>query len=89
MPSVLFLNRVYPPDEGATGQLLADFAQTLAVKGWGVTVVAAGNGESQSSNCECQKDMDPHIERIAGLPFTRSSHWKRTLSYLTIYLAFV
>lgn len=44
MPSVLFINRVFPPDDGATGQLLAELAEGLVREGWTVTVLAAGQG---------------------------------------------
>lgn len=39
--SVLFLNRVYPPQHGATGRLLHDLAAGFAAAGWAVTVLAA------------------------------------------------
>lgn len=45
-PSILFLNRVFPPDHGATGRLLADLAGRMAAMGWRVTVVADGTGPS-------------------------------------------
>lgn len=45
-PSILFLNRVFPPDHGATGRLLADLAGELAAMGWRVGVVADGTGPS-------------------------------------------
>lgn len=45
-PSILFLNRVFPPDHGATGRLLADLAGRMAAMGWRVTVVADGGGPS-------------------------------------------
>jgi glycosyltransferase involved in cell wall biosynthesis len=41
-PSVLFLNRVYPPVRGATGRVLRDLARSFAKDGWDVTVVTAG-----------------------------------------------
>lgn len=41
-PSVVFFNRVYPPDSGATGRLLRDLAQSFARDGWDVTVVTTG-----------------------------------------------
>ncbi len=44
MPSVLLVNRVYPPDRGATGRLLRDLAYAFVDAGWGVTVVANGLG---------------------------------------------
>ncbi|MBP2226929.1 glycosyltransferase involved in cell wall biosynthesis [Azospirillum agricola] len=42
MPSILLVNRVFPPDRGATGRCLADLAGRLAALGWRVTVVADG-----------------------------------------------
>lgn len=41
---VIFVNRVYWPDESATAQLLADLAPALAQRGWQVHVVAGGLG---------------------------------------------
>ncbi|WP_244442528.1 glycosyltransferase family 4 protein [Azospirillum lipoferum] len=41
-PSILFVNRVFPPDRGATGRCLHDLATRMAAAGWRVTVVADG-----------------------------------------------
>ncbi len=41
-PSVLFLNRVYPPHQGATGRILRDLARSFAREGWQVTVITSG-----------------------------------------------
>jgi colanic acid biosynthesis glycosyl transferase WcaI len=41
-PSILFINRVFPPDHGATGRCLADLATRFAAEGWRVTVLADG-----------------------------------------------
>ena len=41
-PSILFVNRVFPPDPGATGRCLRDLATRIADAGWRVTVVADG-----------------------------------------------
>jgi glycosyltransferase involved in cell wall biosynthesis len=49
-PSVLFVNRVYFPEEGATGRLLGDLAHWLAGAGWRVTVLACGQAESRSAD---------------------------------------
>lgn len=38
---VIFVNRVYWPDEAATAQLLTDLAEGLAARGWPVTVIAS------------------------------------------------
>jgi glycosyltransferase involved in cell wall biosynthesis len=43
IPSVLFLNRVFPPDRGATGRVLADLAGRFAAAGWRTTVLACGD----------------------------------------------
>ena len=41
-PSILFVNRVYPPVRGATGRLLKDLARSFAREGWQVTVITSG-----------------------------------------------
>src|SRR5688500_15395896 len=41
-PSVLFINRVYPPVRGATGRILRDLARSFAADGWDVAGVTAG-----------------------------------------------
>lgn len=41
-PSILFVNRVYPPDHGATGRLLEDLANAFLQDGWHVSVVTTG-----------------------------------------------
>ena len=43
-PSILFVNRVFPPDRGASGRCLADLAGRAARAGWRVTVLADGRG---------------------------------------------
>src|SRR5262245_22139785 len=84
MPSVLFLNRVYPPDEGATGQLLSELASALAGIGWEVTVVTS-RPEDEAPRREQREGVN--IERVNRLPFTRSSHWRRALCYVALYPA--
>lgn len=41
-PTVLFINRAYPPGKGATGRVLRDLAQAFARDGWAVTVLTTG-----------------------------------------------
>lgn len=82
--SILFLNRVYPPADGATGQLLAELAPALARRGHRVTVVTGPAGETISSPVAIE---GVRVERVRGLPFTRASHWRRALSYLSLYPA--
>ena len=50
MPSILFINRVYPPATGATGEMLRDLAEALAAKGWEATVLTTAEaGEPKNS----------------------------------------
>ena len=41
-PSILLMNRVYPPVRGATGRLLRDMARYFAREGWNVTIITTG-----------------------------------------------
>ncbi|MCB9983933.1 MAG: glycosyltransferase family 4 protein [Rhodospirillales bacterium] len=41
-PSILFINRVYPPVRGASGRVLRDLARSFAREGWQVTVITTG-----------------------------------------------
>ena len=41
-PSILFINRVYPPVRGASGRVLSDLARSFAKEGWQVTVITTG-----------------------------------------------
>src|SRR6266446_6659002 len=60
---VLFLNRVYPPAHGATGQLLADLAAELTKLGWHVTVVTSVAAGSRS----CSQTIDGvRLERVGA-----------------------
>ncbi len=47
-PTVLFINRVYPPAKGATGRVLRDLAQAFAKEGWDVTVLTTGRESGDS-----------------------------------------
>ena len=97
MKSVLFINRVYPPDEGATGQLLAELVEGLIREGWTVTVVAAGgaprgqptrsDGTNSQSMADSSLRSNGFVHRVRSLPFTRSALWKRAFSYASLYPA--
>lgn len=84
MKSVLFVNRVFPPAPGATGELLDELAARLVREGWQVTVLAA-RPAGVSVRSELKNGV--RVEWVGGLPFTRASHWKRALSYLSLYPA--
>lgn len=83
---VLFLNRVFPPAEGATGQLLAELANGLTRAGWEVTVVTS-RLDHRTPRSEVVNGM--RVERVGGLPFTRATFWRRAMSYLTLYPALI
>lgn len=82
--SVLFINRVYPPAPGATGDLLAVLAEDLAARGWRVTVIA---GRPAGVKARSEERRGVRLEWVGGLPFTRASHWRRALGYLSLYPA--
>lgn len=42
-PSVLLINRVYPPAKGASGRILRDLAKEMTRAGWSVTVLTTGD----------------------------------------------
>lgn len=41
-PSILFINRVYPPHRGASGRLLRELAKYFSRRNWQVTVLTTG-----------------------------------------------
>ncbi len=82
--SVLFINRVHPPGDGATGQLLADLAPELARRGHRVTVVTSQSGAGSVSS---EVVDGVRVERVSVLHLDRASHWRRALGYLTVYPA--
>ena len=90
-PSALFLNRVYPPADGATGQLLAELAPALVRAGWEITVVTSrpdGGPRPGAGASRTEHQEGVRIERVSGPSFTRSSHLRRALCYLALYPAF-
>jgi colanic acid biosynthesis glycosyl transferase WcaI len=59
-PSILFINRVYPPSAGATGRVLRDLAKAFAREGWHVTVITSGPRAGKS------RDGGIRIVRVKG-----------------------
>ena len=84
MKSILFINRIYPPLAGATGQLLAELARELVRAGWRVTVLTAAPA-SIAPRLETHDGVSIH--RLAGRPFTGAGHWRRALRCLSLYPA--
>ncbi len=59
-PSILFINRVYPPVRGASGRLLRDLARAFAREGWEVTVITTGLKASK------ERDGGIKVIRVRG-----------------------
>ena len=59
-PSILFINRVYPPVRGATGRVLRDLARSFAREGWQVTVITTGPKPAK------ERDGGVRIIRLRG-----------------------
>ena len=81
---ILFINRVYPPASGATGQLLADLAPALVEHGFDVTVLTALPDATVPTS---ESISGVQVERVRSLPFTRDVIWRRVLAYLNLYFA--
>jgi glycosyltransferase involved in cell wall biosynthesis len=76
MPSILFINRVYPPSSGATGEMLCQLAEALAARRWDVTVLATDTGGVPKISSR----NGVRILRAGGL-FSRKSTLLRAVSY--------
>lgn len=74
-PSVLFINRVYPPGRGASGRILRDMAQRFAADGWKVTVLTTGPKAGQ------ENDGPVIVRRVRG-----SNHVSSGPGYLWIWI---
>ena len=65
-PSIIFMNRVYPPAHGATGRLLRDLARSFVREGWQVTIITTG---AQSSS---EQDGAIRVIRVKAAAKPRS-----------------
>lgn len=84
----VFVNRVYPPVRGATGELLKELAEGLAAGGDRVCVITSAEEPSGGHRLPLQnKEFVNGVEliRVGTAPFTRDSHWRRAVSYLGLY----
>ena len=59
-PSITFVNRIYPPQRGATGRVLKDLASKMAQEGWRVTIITTGEKAERS------RDGALRIIRVKG-----------------------
>lgn len=80
-PSVLFVNRVYPPSRGATGRVLRDLAHAFAKDGWDVTVLTSGASSSEVM------DGPVRVKRVKGSgKKTISAYFMTWISLLVVAL---
>lgn len=71
---VIFVNRVFWPNEAATAQLLTDLAATLAARGREVHVIAAGTAASEFRGVTIHRTGAAPAGRFAGyLHFLRAT----------------
>ena len=89
MKTYVFTNRVYPPVGGATGELLKELAEGLAANEARVVVVTSRGDQRLKDQGTKGHEMINGVEviRVWTGAFTRASHWRRALSYLSLYPA--
>jgi glycosyltransferase involved in cell wall biosynthesis len=78
MPSILFINRVYPPESGATGRVLEHVSKGFVAAGWEVSILATA-GERSAAGTILQEGVK--VTRIA-MPFSKKSLIARALGYV-------
>ncbi|HTQ30175.1 MAG TPA: glycosyltransferase family 4 protein, partial [Opitutaceae bacterium] len=81
MPSLIFLNRFYWPDEPATAQLLTDLAEALAEAGQPVVVITSHNRRPETPDEETHRGV--RIRRVRGTRVGEKNLPGRALDFLT------
>lgn len=84
MGRVLFVNRVFPPAGGATGDLLAELADDLAGRGWDVTVLT---GRPDGAPRRERLPSGVRVERVGHLAAGRAGIARRAARYAALYPA--
>lgn len=83
---IVFFNRSYYPDTGATGQLLTELTQDLVCEhGFDVTVVAGPSPEGSAPSLVDHEGVS--IVRARGTRFARRGFLGRFANYVTYFLA--
>lgn len=77
-PSILFINRVYPPVRGATGRVLRDLAQEFIKDGWDVTILTTAPKSIKD------KDGDISLVRLRS-----NFRGKSLIGYMLVWLRFL
>jgi glycosyltransferase involved in cell wall biosynthesis len=86
---ILFINQFYKPDTAATGQLLADIADSLVERGHDVHVICSRHRYDGSKDAPIP---DENVEgvtiyRVFSTPFSRKTLLGRTVDYLSFYIS--
>lgn len=85
---ILFINQFYKPDTAATGQLLADLAESLVARGHEVHIVCGrsryGGGTLPAVTEETIDGV--HVHRVATTAFGRRTFIGRTMDYFSFYV---
>lgn len=74
--SLLFLQRTFPPDPAAAGEMLRQLGGYLAGRGWAVHVACAGISLPE----DWQDPPGLHVSRAKSIAYRRSSLFARALS---------
>ncbi len=74
-PSIVFVNRVYPPLRGASGRVLRDLARAFVKSGWQVSVITTGHRK------EIVKDAGIRVVRVKS-----NLKEKTILGYFLVWL---
>jgi len=79
-PSVLLINRVYPPAHGASGRILRDLAREMTRAGWMVSVLTTGD------KTFTEKDGSISIQRVKA-PMTPKGFLGYGIALARLYFA--
>jgi colanic acid biosynthesis glycosyl transferase WcaI len=78
-PTVLFINKVYPPSKGATGRVLRDLAHAFARDGWKVTVLVTGQENEYFTEGHGQVTVRKIAVKPGKTPFRLFMAWAKLL----------
>jgi colanic acid biosynthesis glycosyl transferase WcaI len=85
---ILLINQFYIPDTAATGQLLADVAESLAAEGHEVHVICSRRAYSGGEyTLRAREEINGvHVHRVGATGFGRGKTIGRVLDYLSFYV---
>lgn len=70
-PSVLLINRIYPPQRGPTGRLVRDLARAFVEEGWNVSILTTGAkaGVERDGTITVHRTKGPEKPGLAVYPW--------------------